>query len=529
MLMDNECNTTKYLYGAAVQGIQDFIFQTNKLKEIVGASELVAQICTTAFGKLLGKNISDEMKMIEDDSNWIVGAAGNIKYIFNNREDCEKVVREFPRKVMTMAPGITISQCVVSLKEDLSDYAEKSQELEQNLRAQRSKAIRPTNIGLIAIKRAPATGLPGVEYRAEKKEEEKKLIDEASKRKIEASDSLKLAEKAFGEETTKDNLTSNIEEITDKNNWIAVIHADGNGLGKIVQTIGENKDEMKAFSLLLDKITRDSARVAFEQMRSLYFRDEKIIPMRPVILGGDDLTMICRADIAIEFTQAFLESFETFSKNQLSTLKVSDISRAILANGLTACAGIAFVKASYPFHYAVTLAEALCKRAKEKAKALDNTLAPSCLQFFKVQDSFVEDYSEIQRRTLLPQKNINFEYGPYYCGERAERVTGCSHTINQLINSVEYLKTDAAKGLKGNLRNWLTLLYEDVGKANQRMLRICSLQEGGKFKLEDYASLKQVKKKEQEKQEIKEMVYIPFYDILSLASLNIETKKSKEK
>ena len=30
-----------YLYGASVQGIQSFIFQTDKLKEIVGASNLV--------------------------------------------------------------------------------------------------------------------------------------------------------------------------------------------------------------------------------------------------------------------------------------------------------------------------------------------------------------------------------------------------------------------------------------------------------------------------------------------------------
>ena len=40
---------SKYLYGAAVQGIQDFIFKTNELKHVVGASEWVEQICTTAF------------------------------------------------------------------------------------------------------------------------------------------------------------------------------------------------------------------------------------------------------------------------------------------------------------------------------------------------------------------------------------------------------------------------------------------------------------------------------------------------
>ncbi len=42
-------SVTKYLYGAAVQGIQGFIFQTNKLKEIAGASEMVEQICTNEF------------------------------------------------------------------------------------------------------------------------------------------------------------------------------------------------------------------------------------------------------------------------------------------------------------------------------------------------------------------------------------------------------------------------------------------------------------------------------------------------
>ncbi len=40
---------SKYLYGAAVQGIQDFIFKTNKLQHIVGASELVEEICTNVF------------------------------------------------------------------------------------------------------------------------------------------------------------------------------------------------------------------------------------------------------------------------------------------------------------------------------------------------------------------------------------------------------------------------------------------------------------------------------------------------
>lgn len=100
---------SKYLYGAAVQGIQDFIFKTNELRHIVGASELVEQICTSAFDEFAKNGES------------VVRAAGNVKFIFNDEKECRNAVREFPRKVMTMAPGITISQAVVPLDGDFGN------------------------------------------------------------------------------------------------------------------------------------------------------------------------------------------------------------------------------------------------------------------------------------------------------------------------------------------------------------------------------------------------------------------------
>ena len=63
----------QYLYGAAVQGIQSFIFQTNKLRDIAGASELVNKICTILFKEVAGENGYEK----------IVMAAGNIKVILS--------------------------------------------------------------------------------------------------------------------------------------------------------------------------------------------------------------------------------------------------------------------------------------------------------------------------------------------------------------------------------------------------------------------------------------------------------------
>lgn len=103
---------TEYLYGAAVQGIQSFIFQTNELKDIVGASELVEQICKTDFEEF-AKN-----------GEIILHAAGNIKCIFKDENECKNAVLNFPEKVMEKAPGITISQAVVAMKGKFASFPE---------------------------------------------------------------------------------------------------------------------------------------------------------------------------------------------------------------------------------------------------------------------------------------------------------------------------------------------------------------------------------------------------------------------
>jgi hypothetical protein len=506
--MAEEHETTKYLYGASVQGIQDFIFQTNKLKEIVGASELVEQICTTEYGGLFNE--------FGEKGESLVRAAGNIRHVFNSREDCGNTVLKFPKKVMTTAPGITISQAVVTLKADLSDYAEQANELENRLRIQRNKPVRSMTLGLTAIHRAPSTGLPAVE-------EHKKdgMIDEASKKKIDQHQATrKLVEKSFGKPLKNDEIAYDIEDIAGKNGWIAVIHADGNGMGAIFRKVGKDKNKMNEFSERVSLITEAAAKEAFKSVEEK-FKDKEIIPIRPVVLGGDDLTLICRADLAVDYTKAFLEAFEKSGKN------------------LTACAGIAFVKSSYPFHYAVALAESLCKRAKDKArkkaKEINLDLAPSCLMFHKVQDSFVEDFEKIIERELTPQKNLfefgkeeadserpqknlSFEFGPYYCGEHKNG----GATIENLLKNVNRLKDNNA--IKSHLRQWLSALFDNVGAANQMMKRLKTIQEKEAAFIEEvFLNLPEKTKTEETKTE---EIKIPYYDILALASiLFTETKK----
>lgn len=448
---------SKYLYGAAVQGIQDFIFKTNELKHIVGASELVEQICTTAFDEF-GKN-----------GESVVRAAGNIKFIFDKEEDCARAVREFPKRVMTMAPGITISQAVVPLDDDFSKAID---DIEGLLKVQRNKPSRSVTTGLIGIKRANNTGLPVVRIQ----EDDKKVVykDESTVQKECFQDVKGLCKNSFGKEALRaKEVAYNVSDITDKNDWIAIIHADGNGLGKVVQVVGKQKDVFREFSQQLDIATKEAANKAFEAV-AVKFKEKTIIPIRPVVLSGDDMTVIIRGDLALDYANVFITAFEETTKYYLGKILQKQHVFAGDKNYLTACAGIAYIKSSYPFYYGYQLAEDLCGQAKKDTKAIygaeTNHLPPSCLMFHKVQDSFIVDYKEIVERELTAKDGLSFMAGPYYIKPQNSK-----NTVDNLIKASKYLNGDNGDGIKSGIRNWISLRIEDKNKADQRKHRMLQI------------------------------------------------------
>lgn len=361
---------TKYLYGAAVQGIQGFIFQTNKLREIVGASELVEEICTDMFVDLFPK-----VGVKYEDENCILHAAGNIKYIFDNEDECNKIVRVFPKMVAEFAPGITASQAVVKMEREFSEFKDAVGELEKRLRVQRNKLMRSATLGLMGIQRSRQTGLPVVLKPNDKGKND--LIDASTWAKLYEIDkknnqvrkktNLSLCKKAFCKTDEEKELLKHeqvaydIEKITKNNDWIAIIHADGNGLGQIVQAIETDTQKFKKFSESLDKATQAAAVKAYDSVKGR-FDKSKFIPIRPIVLGGDDFTVICRADLALDYATEFIKQFEEKTKF------VVEYKDKLGFNHLTACAGIAYIKSSFPFYYGYALAEALCSKAKEDAK-----------------------------------------------------------------------------------------------------------------------------------------------------------------
>lgn len=520
----------RYLYGASIQGIQNYIFQTSELKDIIGASELVNEICHK-FKTMYGKDSKHKGKMI-------VHAAGNIKCIFDDEDACRDAVRNFSRFAMEMAPGITISQAVVKIKDD-SEYAKKAEELEQRLHAQRNHPVKSLTTGLMAIERSCKTGLPAttIKYAQDKKEKDE-YLDEGivAKRNEKGCD---LYRKLTGEDIKPGNRTYDTKDLTDRNDWIAVIHADGNGLGEIVAELSGDYQRFKDFSDNLNEATIAAARAAYAATKEKE-EDEKAngtwekMPIRPIVIGGDDLTVICRGDLAVKFVEEYLEAFERETQ-------------ALTAQKLTACAGIAFIKSSYPFYHGYNLAEALCGEAKkdaksDKVKEANGNQAPSCLMFHKVQSSFVEDYAEIKRKELTTSDGGSLCFGPYYLNkESIDKIDKTEDgkrrsrwSIDEIIDQRDKLAKEENNRAKTAIRQWLTLMHEDAGAAAQHSKRFTTINQ-------DKPDLKSIYKdattgivriEAKDKNPVdakdskdKEPKLYPAYDILSL--LTITEQKTK--
>jgi len=456
---------SKYLYGASIQGIQSFIFQTNKLKEIVGGSELVNRLCTKSFKSFLGGVYKEE--------NLIIGAAGNIKYLFDKEEDAKITFKNFPRYIMESAPGITISQAICPL----STLAESLQEVEDKLKTQRS--IRSSSflesrhfmVSDISSRSAGPRVLRDNDENFSPAQEKKiKEINNANHSLVESiAGSISIKQVAF----------DSSELLGDKSDkrWIGVVHADGNSLGILIQKLFKEVPEdkvlqfYKGFSNALDSATKIAAGNAFKKVVPEFDDSSGFLPIRPIIIGGDDLTVIIRGDLAIPFTEAFLDEFEKQTSLELKKLQVKYEISLGLEKGLTACAGIAFIKPNFPLHFGVQLADDLCKSAKDSSKKIEKTSPPSSLEFHKVQSSFVDSYEQIAKRELICSNGLNFNFGPYFLKPQQH-----FSSIDQLKKWTFEINRPTAP--KSDLRRWVTLVKSEPDEAKFLMKRILAKSKG---------------------------------------------------
>lgn len=148
--------------------------------------------------------------------------------------------------------------------------------------------------------------------------------------------------------------------------FLSVIHIDGNAMGKRIENIykvPENSDFNTLVKNLnnFSKCIQKDFETAFENMLikvtatngiDLDFDLEKCIPIRPIILAGDDVCFVTKGSIGLECSRIFLEELSSITNEQDNTK-------------YSACAGVAIVHSKFPFYKAYNLSEELCSNAKK--------------------------------------------------------------------------------------------------------------------------------------------------------------------
>lgn len=194
--------------------------------------------------------------------------------------------------------------------------------------------------------------------------------------------------------------------------WIAIIHADGNGIGKLFLEMGQKfgaevAPRMRAFSAALDKVTSAAVEAA-ARATSLAHAElpsdtaaagGRRFPtswLLPVVIGGDDVSVICDGRLAMDFTVNFIREFAARAAadpDLEGVRQIIDPDRPI-----TASAGIAYIKPHHPFSDGYELAEQLCSSAKQLVAADPSA---GTLDFHVLFDSLGRDREEIRRALVV--------------------------------------------------------------------------------------------------------------------------------
>jgi len=383
-----------WYYRAEVKGIQSWIMSTSKLRDLKGGSMVIEKLPESA--KVLLRELGIGAQPSQE-------AAGAIEYAFSSREDLERFVAEWPLTVAQVAPGLQVTHA----------WSEAPKDLAAQLRARRNL---PTSAPFESgpwVARSGRSGLAALEPEA----------SWPPTHGLHTDAPLLVKARALKDASSRFSKFGNLSE--EGEGLLAFVHIDGTGIGNVFTKA--TPEQRPGLSKAMADVAESSLEAAVARVKD--DRSLPRLPLQVLVLGGDDLTFVCSAHIALDFTVAWLEAFE----EQTATI-VSQVGLARLRAG----AGIAIASRRYPFRRVSKLAEDLCKKAKklvknDKGEAIDSVLA--------------------LQRVSTSEQDSSVDIGVWRLGSNP---LADSHTPIPKVDHLKELTKLAGKLPRGGLRTWLT-------------------------------------------------------------------------
>jgi len=438
--------------------IQSYVFNSNRLRDNIGASHLAAQAVTTAFpGSLLDAALTD----VKGASRIVYAGGGNAMLLLPDGPALRQVVAALSRASLRVAPGLTLAYGWAELEGDGADAFTAANRRAFARLDEHKRALQPplplSGLGVTA--QCAATRLPAVGMTRPIGETERPVLAAAEVLAKEdvwraAHDQLLRTQPLDGDPamagrsyrldypTDFDNLGRSEGEAS----YIAVVHADGNGMGKRIEallargyaTIDDCVAALSDFSSTVQAAMQAALNAVITRLHRSIEVDPELgqlvvraapgatttvrlkqaqragklsrqdapyfLPLRPLIAAGDEVTFVCDGRLGLELAVTYLE---TFGRH-----KDSD------GEPFSACAGVTILNAHYPFAQAYALSEELCAEAKRYRRRIGAKGA--CLDWHISATGLGGTIEHIRRReyTIRPGGDVlHLELRPVTLGD----------------------------------------------------------------------------------------------------------------
>lgn len=402
-----------WLYRYETKGIQNWILNSNLLRDLSGGSALIEAL--TARASELAKEAGAE--------DILQATSGSMTAKFPDKESLAKFASEWPMQVAFLTPGLQMIQAWVDSSLGMKALFSKLNEKRNRIDVL-DLEVNPW------VLRAGRSGLPAIP----------KPKDIRTNSRLTAVDALAVAKERSlqGEHyKRKGDVTGDRhwdDFVEDADQWpsgpVAIIHADGSGVGQMLMNIGDDHDKLKNFSNALKESSKQATIAAVNTLGP----DGTRLYARPVVSAGDDLTYIVPASKARAFAATWLHEFEKATEE-----RAQDIGGKLYGG-----AGIVVVQKGYPFANAYEHCESLCKAAKDRLKKLKRN----------------ESVIAVKRITtsLLDEEELTAGTFAWVLGQEG----GLQH-LDKLVSAVRELP-------RGTLRTWLDHFLRPEGKERAQQL-----------------------------------------------------------
>lgn len=353
---------SKYLLILEVSQKQAYIFGSRKLRDNLTRSEEIRYVTTPQF---FAECCGADFKV---DDNKVYCGGGHAVLQFAEREQARRVAKAITSEALKRFSGMEMYAKLMEYDPEKTPG--------ENLNAlsaalEEKKALRLPSFHRYSF---------GIDY---------------SRKPLQASAPVPMEYDGYFREWR---LTTDGEELAGDDNFLAIVHIDGNAMGARVQKIYEKVgNDWEKCKNLLDRFSQEIDKhfsEAFDEMRdelvqklpSLGWNATKdFFPLRRIINAGDDVCFVCAGKLGLSCAASFIRH-------------LSGKTNEADGCGYAACAGVCMVHKKYPFRAAYDMSEELCSNAKRLGAKYDPNGGISAvdwhIEFGQLKDSLSEIRSD---------------------------------------------------------------------------------------------------------------------------------------